>query len=515
MAYGADGDFNFLEVGRAAFDLSDRGVSGRAQPGPVDAYLYTDRGIYRPGESVHLTALVRDDKADALVERAADAAAVAPGRGRDRPASADSRPARRVHADLCAGARRADRHLAGRDQDRSQGSPDRHDRIPRRGFCAAATQGRAHRGQRSYIARRTVPARGVGAVLFGAPGAGLSIQAEATLAYDDNPFPDEPGYHFGLVDEEFAGKRNDIDAPATDANGRSTASLTLTKAPSLTKPLAVTVEVSVLEPNGRAVTGTVTRPFAERPLAIGLRSSAGDEAVAEGQPASLEIIAVDAAGKRVAANGLRWELLRESWQYEWYSLHGSWERQLIVRDQPLEAGTLDVAAGAPARLTRQLPSGRYRLEVGDEKSGAQSSLRFRVGWWVEAASPDVPDKLAATLDKTSYRPGDTAKLFVKAPFAGEAELAIASDRVLALRSFALPGGGTTVEIPVEKGWGSGVYALVSAYRASDPERQASVGSAAARAGPGRRGRLARHRPGAADADREPRGARRRAAAWAD
>ena len=51
MAYGKDGDFNFLEVGRAAFDLSDRGVTGRAQPGPVDAYLYTDRGIYRPGET--------------------------------------------------------------------------------------------------------------------------------------------------------------------------------------------------------------------------------------------------------------------------------------------------------------------------------------------------------------------------------------------------------------------------------------------------------------------------------
>src|SRR5438874_946087 len=59
------GDFNFLEVGRAAFDLSDRGVTGRKQPGPIDAYLYTDRGIYRPGESVHLIGLVRDDQAAA------------------------------------------------------------------------------------------------------------------------------------------------------------------------------------------------------------------------------------------------------------------------------------------------------------------------------------------------------------------------------------------------------------------------------------------------------------------
>jgi hypothetical protein len=34
MAYGPDGDFNFLELGRAAFDLSDRGVSGRLQHWP-------------------------------------------------------------------------------------------------------------------------------------------------------------------------------------------------------------------------------------------------------------------------------------------------------------------------------------------------------------------------------------------------------------------------------------------------------------------------------------------------
>src|SRR5438132_10377376 len=66
MAYGPGGDFNFLEIGRPAFDLSDRGVSGRPQPGPVDAFLYTDRGIYRPGETVELVALVRDDKADAI-----------------------------------------------------------------------------------------------------------------------------------------------------------------------------------------------------------------------------------------------------------------------------------------------------------------------------------------------------------------------------------------------------------------------------------------------------------------
>src|SRR5205085_7282906 len=134
---------------------------------------------------------------------------------------------------------------------------------------------------------------------------------------------------------------------------------------------------------------------------------------------------------------------------------------------PIDTGAIDIPAGMPVSLARQLPAGRYRWEVTDPASGAQSSLRFHVGWWVEAELPDVPDKLEATLDKPSYQPGDTPKLFIKAPFAGQAELAIASDRVLSLRALSLPAEGATLQIPVDASWGSGVYALISAYRPSD------------------------------------------------
>ena len=60
MAYGSDGDFSFLDLRRPAFDLTDRGVGGRETPGPIDAYLYTERGIYRPGETVQAVAMLRD-----------------------------------------------------------------------------------------------------------------------------------------------------------------------------------------------------------------------------------------------------------------------------------------------------------------------------------------------------------------------------------------------------------------------------------------------------------------------
>ena len=57
---GKDGDFTRLGLGSPDFDLSDRGVTGDAQPGPIDPFIWTDRGIYRPGETVHVMALIRD-----------------------------------------------------------------------------------------------------------------------------------------------------------------------------------------------------------------------------------------------------------------------------------------------------------------------------------------------------------------------------------------------------------------------------------------------------------------------
>ena len=60
------GDYAFLDVNKPAFDLTDRGVEGRPTPGPLDVFATTERGVYRPGEFVYFTALVRDLKAKSV-----------------------------------------------------------------------------------------------------------------------------------------------------------------------------------------------------------------------------------------------------------------------------------------------------------------------------------------------------------------------------------------------------------------------------------------------------------------
>ncbi len=67
MAYNKD-DFSYLDLRRPAFDLTDRGVSGRPAAGSIDAYLYLDRGIYRPGETVQVTTLLRNAQAKAVTD---------------------------------------------------------------------------------------------------------------------------------------------------------------------------------------------------------------------------------------------------------------------------------------------------------------------------------------------------------------------------------------------------------------------------------------------------------------
>src|SRR6185436_6075213 len=59
-------DFVFLDLTRPGFDLGDRGVTGRKAPGPVDVFMYTERGIYRAQDTVHVLALARDGSAKPL-----------------------------------------------------------------------------------------------------------------------------------------------------------------------------------------------------------------------------------------------------------------------------------------------------------------------------------------------------------------------------------------------------------------------------------------------------------------
>ena len=201
---------------------------------------------------------------------------------------------------------------------------------------------------------------------------------------------------------------------------------------------------------GRASHTQVTIPV--RPVAgfIGIKPGF-DAAIDAGGEAGFDIAAVDRDGKRVAmAAKLRLVRERPDWRLV---MRGSLARyETVYRDEPIVAQDVAIPLQGTLHFAQRLDFGRYRLEVLEKGGLAASSVHFRAGW-VASDSPDTPDKVDVSTDKQNYRPGESVKLHIAAPFAGHATLLALTDRVQSLRTLDVPEGGTTVELPADAAWG--------------------------------------------------------------
>ena len=474
MAYGTDGDFTFADLARPAFDLSDRGVDGRILPGPVDAFVYTDRGIYRARETVNIVTLLRDRLANAMPGVPVTLIARRPDGAVYRRVTLKDQGEGAMHEALTLtdtaphGHWSVDAYLDPKDASVGHAEFDVQDFIPQQlkvTVTSAATF--LSPGQPIHL---DAEAR----FLYGAPAADLDGESEATIAADPTPFAAYRGFHFGLTQQKFEEKIVPLTVAKTDAQGKTVVSGALTEIADTTLPLRASIRVSIFEPGGRATTETIGLPLRTKPLLIGIHPMFQDDASPEDGPAVFEIVAFDETGKPVASKGLDYALVREITEYTWYKKDNQFHYERSVHDAPVADGKIDTTADKPATLNQTLSWGDYRLTVNDAASGAATSYRFSAGWGTNLVE-DRPDKAEVKSDKKRYAIGDTAHLAIRAPAAGKALIVIANDRILATKLADVPAGGATVDVPVTAAWGTGAYAIVASYRAlSDGNSRAPV-----------------------------------------
>ena len=192
--------------------------------------------------------------------------------------------------------------------------------------------------------------------LYGAPGADLLVKASVTIEQNSDPFANAfPGYYFGLVDEKVEPQVETWDDTTTDAKGQASFDMTPTDLPDTPQPLKATLRTEVYEFGGRPVIKTLTLPVRNKPISLGIKPQFSDDAVASGVDAGFEVIAVNKAGARAAANGVQYRLVPEDWDYQWF-YQGL---ELGLQDRhPRQAGRGDGQAGPEAR--RRPPSSRSR-----------------------------------------------------------------------------------------------------------------------------------------------------------
>jgi hypothetical protein len=466
VAQRAGTDYAFLDLTTAAFDLSDRGVKGRDPAGPHDAFVYTERGVYRPGEEVHLTAVVRD--------RTNVAATVPTTLILTRPDGVEHR--RLTLADAGLGGRtatlplgrgvmtgtwRAKLHVDPKGDPIGQVAFLVEDFVPERIDLALAPKATA------IAVEERVTIDATGRYLYGPPAAGLALEGEIVVE-PAKELAGYAGYRFGPAEETVEPVRQPLDGlQVTDGDGRAQVSVGLPPLPKTLRPLQAQVVLRLLETGGRSVERTVRLPVDLRQPRIGVKPLFGPQGVGDSEPASFEVVSLGAGGERVAREGLTWTLTRLDTNWQWSQRDGNWTYDAVTVGRKTANGRVDTAIDQPTRIAVAPQYGRYRLDVTSLADGTTTSVLFNAGWVDDGTTVESPEALETALDKPSYRPGETAKLRIATRHAGRALVTVLSNGLLAAQEVDVPRGGAEVPIPVAADWGPGAYATVMFYRAMD------------------------------------------------
>lgn len=471
-------DYAFLSLKTSAFDLTDRGVAGRAVPAGLDAFVYAERGVYRSNETVFLTALLRDGQGNAATGNPLTLVV-------ERPDGVEFR--RAVLPDQGAGGRSLALPLnsavpTGTWRVRAFSDPKGssigettfmvEDYVPDRIEFDISSKAKA------ISADAPVEVKVDGHFLYGAPAARLSLEGDLLVAPADGR-PGYAGYQFGVADTEAtSNERTPLEnLPEADDAGKATLSVALAKPPTSSRPQEAQIFVRMVEAGGRAVERKLTLPVAPKGNMIGVKPLFTERSIALGEAAKFDVVFVAPDGKALARSGLRYELLQMDSHYQWYRQGNSWNFEPVKTTRRVADGEVAVTADAPAHLTFNPQGGRYRLDVKTaDAEGPVTSVQFDVGWYSDG-SADTPDLLETSVDKPEYASGDTMTVSVKAASAGRLTVNVLGDRLLTTQSVEVKEDAAQVKIPVGKDWGTGAYVVTTLRRPLDATARRMPGRA--------------------------------------
>ncbi len=456
-------DFVFLPLTDPAFDLSDRGVEGRPPAPPVDLFMTTDRGAYRPGATINVTALARTGTVSAIPGLPITAILSRPdGVEYSRTVSTDDHAGGHVFnlpvsASAPTGTWRIDLKSDLQAPPLASQTVLVEDFVPERiDVDLSLPEGDLQLGAGYDL---TVEAR----YLFGAPGADLPIEGDMTLRLRDS-IDGWPDYTFGRHDAAFPPSRSSLDAPRTDAEGRATLPLVWPDVAQDGFLLDADVTIRVSDGAGRPVERSITRPVAPQGPVIGIRPTF-DDVLPEGGTAQFDLVAVGAD----APVPVQWTVNRVETRYQWYQLYGNWNWEPITRRVRVGRGELTLT-DQPTALESPTEWGDYELVV--ERTGGSyttSSVAFSAGWYGGTDSASTPDRLALSLDATSYTAGDVAELRMVSPFDGVALVSVLSNDLIARQSVPVTAGENVLGLDVTESWGTGAYVTASILRGTSTE----------------------------------------------
>ena len=462
-AYGDNNDFSVIDLSKPPHDLSDRGVEGRKSPHLHDAFIYSNRGIFRPSENMDFHALVRDKLGIAQA---------------NVPVSIKVFDSREVNIYTRQFKTDALGHLAGTLNISKTASSGKW----RLELYAGNDKPIA---QYSFLVEDFVPPKikvniehKIEAIRFD-KNATISIEAKylngealphanvevSTIIHKvPHPVKKYSHYSFGDITQKFRNKMLQTRGFKTDENGKLNIPFIAANAYVTSFPLSAHIDISVNELGGRPVHKILNVLYENKDQYIGVKPNFENDAIDMDKYAVFNVVYLKK--HNLSQEVLTYKVIEESVHWHWRTRNSNWEYYKTYGDKSVvQSGSFESSSIEPSLLKlKKLDWGNYRLEIRD-KNGVATTYRFTSGY-EESSSKSSPDRLPLFIDKQSYRVGDMLKVSINPKFSGPIVLYIAHDKLLESKTIeVIAGKRVEVGFEVKPSWGNSAYVLATAFRA--------------------------------------------------
>jgi len=304
--------------------------------------------------------------------------------------------------------------------------------------------------------------------LFGTPAEGRRVSGRIRLSPASPSFKEFADYSFFDPSEAKKSFVETLDDAKTDAEGAASFDMPLDRFAEGTYRLELTAEGFEAE-GGRGVAAQTAVLVSPRPYLIGLKPDGDLRYVPRGAARAVTAAAVGPEGGAVAASSIAIQLIEERWISALVkSGDGLYRYQSVKKELFVSSKAANLPARpTPLRLDASSP-GDFALVLRDASGVELNRLRYTVaGHGNLSRSLEKNAELQLRLEKADYAPGELVELQIKAPYAGAGLISIERDKVYAHKWFRTSVTASTQSIRLPDGVEGNAYATVTFLRSPD------------------------------------------------
>ncbi|WP_250630317.1 alpha-2-macroglobulin family protein [Rhodoflexus caldus] len=466
-------DFTYMHFKQTQVATARYEVGGmRENSAGLQAFLYGDRDLYRPDETMYLKAIVRDGQWNPAKNLPVKLRVLLPdgkefiSRRGMLNAQGTYETSVQIPASNVTGTYTVEL-LSGNDVLLQSRNVNVEDFIPDRIKVNTNVDKTVVRtGETVNFSAQAVN-------LFGPPARNRKYEVEMSLTRKAFTAKQLPDYDFTLSGRTDVYFEQATASGTTNEEGKFFANFRISPAYKNLGVLEGKIYSTVFDESGRAVNRQTKFEVLTQPLMYGIKNFTRYADVR--QPVYIPIVAVNHKGEVQSSAKARVVIVRYQWQnalereeYSQYYRYVSRKKEIVVKDETISlSGTSTTYPFVP------MESGEYQIRVaptGDDMAtyAAQDFYAYSFGMATSTSFEINREGLVQIeTDKASYQVGEQAKLLFKTPFKGRMWVTIERNEVLDQFFVDTDGRTGSLTLPVKKEYLPNVYVAVTLIKPAD------------------------------------------------